>query len=97
MGLNELAKEIHKTACEKGWWEEERTFGELIALCHSELSEALEVYRDGYRGSIPEELVDCIIRILDICGYYEWDIDAAIKAKMNYNKSRPYRHGGKRL
>jgi hypothetical protein len=40
--LNEFAKEIHQNAVEHGWWDTKRTFGEIIALCHSELSEALE-------------------------------------------------------
>lgn len=44
--LNKLAKDIHKTACDHGWWEEDRPFAEIIALCHSELSEALEEYRN---------------------------------------------------
>lgn len=38
MNMNELAKEIHQNAVEHGWWEEERSFGEIVALCHSELS-----------------------------------------------------------
>ena len=45
--LNELAKRVHETAIAKGWYEDHRPFPELIALMHSELSEALEAYRDG--------------------------------------------------
>lgn len=46
-GLNALAQRIYAYAQEKGWWEEPRTFGDLIALCHTELSEAMEAHRAG--------------------------------------------------
>lgn len=118
MNINEITKEIHQNAVKHGWWDEERTFGDIIALCHSELSEALEEYRNSkpiiyfkeingfevsemseWNGEKPEgiatELADCIIRILDYCGHEGIDIENVIKIKHEYNKSRPYRHGGK--
>jgi NTP pyrophosphatase (non-canonical NTP hydrolase) len=39
------------------------------------------------------ELADTVIRIADYCGYKNWDLEKAIKIKMEYNKNRPYKHG----
>jgi NTP pyrophosphatase (non-canonical NTP hydrolase) len=56
---------------------------------------------DLFRGFKPEgiasEMADCIIRILDYCAYEGIDIEQAIQLKHEYNKTRPYRHGGKRI
>lgn len=57
--LNEfqrMQREVHETAIAKGWWDEGRGHGEIIALIHSELSEALEAIRNGEPQSekIPE-------------------------------------------
>jgi NTP pyrophosphatase (non-canonical NTP hydrolase) len=106
--IGELVKSAHQNAVNKGWYEEPRTFGDMIALIHSELSEALEDYRIGhnpnkvwYEGKkpcgIPIELADACIRIFDMCGYFGIDLEKAIREKMAYNATRPQRHGGKRI
>ena len=63
MNLNQWRNEIHKSAVEHGWWEEERSFGDIIALCHSELSESLEEYRNGK----PNFYYKCLIDESDEC------------------------------
>ena len=190
MNLADLQKEAHAFAKDRGWYDTEVTFGDRIALIHSELSEALEAYRetgsatagvyivdpDGKitkLGGVPYELADVVIRVADLAEHYganvdpatavrdwpsletninlaaklsfghwismlhwftatafeecawfapsertfEWveslgeliygvqamaahyniDLDVAIAAKMAYNRTRPYRHGGKAL
>jgi NTP pyrophosphatase (non-canonical NTP hydrolase) len=100
-----VAQEVNHIAIEKGWWEGERNEGELIALMHSELSEALEAIRNGNPpdDKIPEftgveaELADVIIRIMDLAAAKGYRVGDAIVAKINYNKNRPYKHGGKKF
>ncbi|RXZ84447.1 hypothetical protein EBB07_00020 [Paenibacillaceae bacterium] len=41
-----LVTAAHQNAVNKGWWNEDRTYGELIAFVHSEGNKALEDYRN---------------------------------------------------
>ena len=47
MDINQFIQEVHQNAVEHGWWETDREIGEVMALIHSEWSEALEEYRAG--------------------------------------------------
>ena len=98
-----LQEDIHAWAIDKGFWDGGYTwsFGEKIALIHSELSEALEKHRKGIGpdehcpefGGVAIELADAVIRILDLCGKMKIDLGRAILAKMEYNRTRPRKHG----
>ncbi len=106
--INDFAKAVHENAVNHGWWDEDKkpSFPEVIAMCHCELSEAINEYRNGnpmvyYNDGKPEgvavELADCILRILDYCGYADIDIDSVLTEKHAYNQTREYRHGGKKI
>lgn len=82
-----------------------RNDAEMIALMHSELSEALEGLRKGdpANDQLPEfsyqevEFADVIIRMMDMARARGLRIAEALEMKREYNKNRSYRHGGKTI
>jgi NTP pyrophosphatase (non-canonical NTP hydrolase) len=93
--INNLCKEAYLIAKSKGWHDEPREMGTTLALIHSEVSEALEAERKGNAENFAEELADVCIRVFDLCGSKGIDLETAISKKMEYNKTRSYKHGGK--
>lgn len=120
MTIDEMVKAAHENSKAKGWWDNccvesgellldcvKVLVPEKLCLIHSEVSEALEDYREGAMmcmtsletgkpTGFPSELADILIRVADLAGALCIDLEAEVKQKMAYNATRPHRHGGKR-
>lgn len=91
--LNELSAICHGIAREKGFWDEERNRGEALMLIVTELAEAMEAYRKQDDANFREEIADTFIRLFDLCGGLDIDIEEEIAKKSQKNIKRPYKHG----
>lgn len=97
-----VAEACYANAEVKGFWplNGERNKGEMIALMHSELSEMLEAVRkpsaDQHCPDFTQEeteAADVLIRLLDYCRGHRLRLGGATLAKMEYNRTRPHKHG----
>jgi len=99
MILNDYCREVHEA--NQHWWHDQhgvkidRNIGELLMLCVSELSEALEGHRKNLKDDkLPQydmfdvELVDCVIRIFDLAGAKNIDFENIYRDKMAFNAKR---------
>lgn len=121
----EWMDQVEEVNTDNGWYESGRSFGDGIALLHSEVSEMFEEYRAGRKGRFyqeqdgdevvyiplsnpglpypagkkpigaPSEAADVLIRLLDECNRQGIDLYTEFRAKLEYNKTRGHRHGGK--
>lgn len=66
-----------------------------LMLIVSEVSEALEALRKDDTDNFAEELADVVIRVCDLAGGLDIDIEKEILNKIERNKSREYKHGKK--
>lgn len=103
--LQELAEEIRAINRANGWNVTHDTdfhanppykLMAVQALIGSEVSEGLEAIRHNDLDNYLEEQADTLIRVLDAVGAFTYDFDAIVRAKLEKNKGRGFRHGGKR-
>lgn len=102
-GLRKLQSFQHQFCVDAGWYtdpatgeKKDRNVGEMIALIHSEISEAMEGHRkrnapDDHlpeRAAIEVELADAVLRIADLAGYLGIDIGGALIEKWAFNANR---------
>lgn len=76
-----------------------------LMLITSEVAEAAECVRlksftpteyfviNGKPVGFGVELADAVIRIMDLCGRLNIDLEAAIGSKSGYNETREHKHG----
>ena len=86
----------------QGWFESTAEQAAL-ARVHSEVSEWLESVRhdgsDVCDQHLPEfksqeiEAADILIRVFDMCEHFGYRLADAVIAKMQFNESRPRKHG----
>ena len=52
-------------------------------------------FEDGVKSSFEDEIADVAIRLFDLCGGLNIDLQKHIELKMMYNSMRAYKHGKK--
>lgn len=107
--LNELRDEVYKDAYDHGLYKGEYDAPQLeyaapglMFRIQEEVREAWNAALDWMHGvlnakdHVAEELADIIITALSVAGHLGIDIDAALRSKVAYNRTRPHKHKGEK-
>jgi NTP pyrophosphatase (non-canonical NTP hydrolase) len=91
--LNPLMQEVRALADSKGFGSSEARMWEMLALIHSEVSEAADAYKKGEGlERVGEELTDAVVRILHLMSALGLDADLLFRRVMDRNWQRPVRY-----
>lgn len=108
MRIKELQVESYRIAFDSGFHKGEPNVWKFLGNLHAEVSEAWEEARipgcdfkairyrdDGKPEGFAVELADLMIRIADTAETFGIDLEAVIREKAAFNKTRPFRHRNK--
>lgn len=104
--LSELGNQIVAINKANGWnvttpddWRSDYKIPAVLCQIHSEISEALEAFRRRDQSNFKEEIADVFIRLLDLMEGIGWadGLLMEIQTKLEKNKKRGYKYGGKRI
>jgi NTP pyrophosphatase (non-canonical NTP hydrolase) len=109
--FDEITKELHEVAIEKGFWDLAKTASQeqldifmtkQLMMIVSEAVEVMESIRKSHGPeAVADEMADILIRTFDLyAGLVEYEytnvsLDEAFEKKTGYNKTRPEKHGVK--
>ena len=78
-------------------WENYHRVMTCLTMIHGEVSEASEAVRNDDFANFGEELADVIIRTGALAVELGVDLDEEVVTKLEKNKQRSHKHGGKRV
>jgi len=91
--MNDYVRQVRELADAKGFGSNPERIWEMLALIHTEISEATDAYKKGESmEKVGEELIDATIRIFHLLSALDLDSEALFQSKMAHNWSRPYKY-----
>ena len=91
--LNDYVRQVRELADAKGFGSDAERIWEMLALIHTEVSEATDAYKKGQpMESVGEELIDAIIRIFHLLSALDQDAELLYQQKTATNWNRPYKY-----
>jgi len=64
---------------------------------HGKATNFEEDFKTHIKDTFEDEIADSIIRLLDLCGFMDIDIEFHINEKMKFNETRGYKYGNKKF
>lgn len=98
MTIENLVKVSHQYSRDKGFWDglnpkDKLAISTKLMLIVTEVAECMEALRQEGFGNLGEEMADILIRVADLAGALDIDLQKEVKAKALRNSTRPYMHG----